>query len=126
MVAQLLAVAAGGALGAVARYGMTGLMHRLVPGPFPIGTLTVNIAGGLAVGFLAGLLAARDGGGDHTAQLFLIVGVCGGFTTFSAFSLETVRLGHAGSPTIALVSVALQVVGAVAATNLGLWLARQV
>lgn len=123
--AQVVMVALGGAVGAVARYGLTGLMHRLVPGPFPIGTLTVNVAGGLVVGFLAGLLAARDGGGDHLTRLFLIVGVCGGFTTFSAFSLETVRLVEAGSGTLAVVSVAAQILGAILATATGLWFSRQ-
>lgn len=123
---NLVAVAVGGALGAVARYGVTALMHRLVPGPFPIGTATVNIIGGLLVGFVAGLLAAREGGAPSAAHLFLIVGVCGGFTTFSAFSLETVRLAQAGSGLLAMVSVVAQVAGAIIATGVGLWLAKQV
>ena len=122
---SLLAVAVGGALGAVVRYGVTALMHRLVPGPFPIGTATVNILGGLAVGFVAGLLAAREVGAPHAAHLFLVVGVCGGFTTFSAFSLETVRLMQSGSGATAIVSVIAQVVGAIVATGMGLWLAKQ-
>jgi CrcB protein len=123
---NLLAVAVGGALGALARYGVTALMHRLVPGPFPIGTATVNVVGGLAVGFVAGLLTARELGAPHAAHLFLIVGVCGGFTTFSAFSLETVRLMQAGSGMTAMVSVVAQVGGAILATGAGLWLSRHV
>lgn len=122
---NVVAVAAGGALGALARYGVTAVMHRLVPGPLPIGTATVNILGGLAVGFIAGLLAAREVGAPHAAHLFLIVGVCGGFTTFSAFSLETVRLIQAGSGGTAMLSVVAQVAGAIGATGLGLWLAKQ-
>jgi fluoride exporter len=122
---SVLAVAVGGALGAVARYGTTALMHRLVPGPFPIGTATVNILGGLAVGFIAGLLAAREAGAPHAAHLFLVVGVCGGFTTFSAFSLETVRLVQAGSGMTAMVSVCAQLGGSILATGAGVWLARQ-
>jgi CrcB protein len=121
---NIVAVAVGGALGAVARYGVTALMHRLVPGPFPVGTTTVNIVGGLIVGLLAGLMAGREGGASHAAQLFLIVGVCGGFTTFSAFSLETVRLLQAGSSGAVLLSVCLQVGGAILATGGGLWLSR--
>jgi len=121
---ELLAVALGGAVGAVARYGLTGVMHRTFPGPFPVGTLTVNIVGGLIVGFLSGVLVARDGGADHALRLFLVVGVCGGFTTFSAFSLETVRLMEAGATASAWLSVTAQVVGAVLATALGLWAAR--
>lgn len=123
---NLLAVAVGGALGALARYGVAALMHRLVPGPFPIGTATANVVGGLVVGLIAGLLAAREVGAPHAAHLFLIVGVCGGFTTFSAFSLETVRLVQAGSVMTALVSVCAQVGGAVLATGAGLWIARHV
>lgn len=122
---SLVAVAAGGALGALARYGVTALMHRVMPGPFPIGTTTVNILGGLAVGFVAGLLAVREVGAPHAAHLFLIVGVCGGFTTFSAFSLETVRLVQAGSGGTAMLSVVAQGAGAIVATGLGLWLAKQ-
>lgn len=123
---NVLAVAVGGALGALARYGVSAVMHRLVPGPFPIGTTTVNVVGGLAVGFCAGLLTARELGAPHAAHLFVIVGVCGGFTTFSAFSLETVRLVQAGSGMTALVSVLAQVGGAILATGAGLWLSRQV
>ncbi|MBM3750158.1 MAG: fluoride efflux transporter CrcB [Acidimicrobiia bacterium] len=123
---ELLAVALGGAVGAVARYGLTGVMHRAFPGPFPAGTLTVNIVGGLIVGFLSGVLVARDGGADHAFRLFLVVGVCGGFTTFSALSLETVHLMEAGATTTAWLSVAAQVVGAVLATALGLWIAQTV
>jgi CrcB protein len=123
---NLLMVAVGGALGALGRYGVAAVMHRLVPGPFPIGTATVNVVGGLAVGFIAGLLAAREVGAPPAAHLFLIVGVCGGFTTFSAFSLETVRLVQAGSGVTAMVSVLAQVSGAILATGAGLWLARHV
>lgn len=123
---ELLAVALGGAVGAVARYGLTGVMHRTFPGPFPVGTLTVNIVGGLVVGFLSGVLVARDGGADHALRLFLVVGVCGGFTTFSAFSLETVRLFEAGATTSVTVSVLAQVVGAILATALGVWAARAI
>jgi len=123
---NLLMVAVGGALGALGRYGVAAVMHRLVPGPFPIGTATVNVVGGLAVGFLAGLLTARELGAPHAAHLFLIVGVCGGFTTFSAFSLETVRLVQAGSGMTAMVSVLAQVSGSILATGAGLWIARHV
>jgi CrcB protein len=123
---NVLAVAVGGAVGAVLRYGMTGLAHRLVQGPWPVGTTLVNVVGGFVVGFVAGLALAREGGLSHPVSLFLIVGVCGGFTTFSAFSLETVRLLQAGATATALLSVAVQVVGAFVATGTGLWVARYV
>lgn len=120
-----MAVAAGGALGAVARYLLAGTMHRLIPGTFPVGSFTVNVVGGLLVGLLAGLLAAREAGVSHAWQLFLVVGVCGGFTTFSAFSLEVVRLAQAGQHQTALLSVGLEVAGAILATVTGLWIAQR-
>jgi fluoride exporter len=90
-------VALGGALGSVARHAASGLAARLVGSGFPWGTLFVNVAGSLAIGALAGL-ASADGrpllGND--ARAFLMVGVLGGFTTFSAFSLETLHLARNG------------------------------
>ncbi len=119
----VLAVAGGGALGAVARYVATGMVQRLAPS-WPAGTAIVNVVGGLLVGLIAGVLAARQGS-SHQWQLFLIVGVCGGFTTFSAYSLETVRLLQSGAWPVALVSTVVQVIGSLAATGVGLWLVRQ-
>jgi fluoride exporter len=109
----LIFVALGGAFGAVARW-LAGLVV-----PFPFGTLAVNIAGSLAIGALWVVLADRAG-----AQALLITGVLGGFTTFSAFSLDTLRLieggrlGAAGGYVLA--SVALSLVACAA----GLWLVR--
>lgn len=85
---QVLLVAAGGAVGAVARYGLGLGAARLFGLAFPWGTLIVNVIGCLAMG----LLAARLGPEQESARLVLAVGFLGGFTTFSAFSLETVRL----------------------------------
>ncbi|WP_122468405.1 MULTISPECIES: fluoride efflux transporter CrcB [Brevundimonas] len=119
---RLLLVAAGGALGAMARYGV----GRWLPATgFPWPTLTVNVVGGLAMGLLSGWLAFRAGGGNEQLRLFAAVGVLGGFTTFSAFSLETAlmierrQLALAGG--YALASVVLSV----AALFLGLMLARR-
>ena len=85
---NVLLVAVGGAVGAVARYGVGLGAARLFGLAFPWGTLFVNVLGGLAMG----LLAARTGPEQEALRLALGVGVLGGFTTFSAFSLETVRL----------------------------------
>jgi CrcB protein len=85
---QVLLVALGGAAGSVARYGVGVAAARLLGLGFPWGTLIVNVFGGFAMG----LLAARVGPEDVNLRLALGVGVLGGFTTFSTFSLETVRL----------------------------------
>lgn len=89
---NVLLVGCGGALGAVARYGVGGLVHRnpALAG-FPFGTLTVNLVGCLLIGLGAGLADARQAIGPE-ARLFLFVGVLGGFTTFSSFGYETVAL----------------------------------
>jgi len=85
---QVLLVALGGAAGSVARYGVGVAAARWLGLGFPWGTLIVNVVGGLAMG----LLAARVGPENVDLRLALGVGVLGGFTTFSTFSLETVRL----------------------------------
>jgi CrcB protein len=105
-------VALGGALGSVARYGCAGLALRWFGPLFPWGTLFVNVVGSCAIGALAGL-TAPDGRplvtGDTRA--FLIIGVLGGFTTFSSFSLDTLSLARQGAwaaaGTNVLASVAL-------------------
>ena len=88
---NLLSVAAGGALGAAGRYAV-GLLP--VKTDFPLLTLLVNAAGAVIIGFLAGLFAR--GGLTDRRLLFWKTGVCGGFTTFSAFSLEAVQLFEKG------------------------------
>ena len=111
---ELLLVASGGALGSVVRYAVSGAAQRLlVPGAgtfasFPAGTLVVNISGSLLIGLLAGLAESRALPGAE-ARLLLVTGILGGYTTFSAFSLETLLLLRAGQATTALTSVALQV-----------------
>lgn len=84
---MILAVATGGALGATGRFLVGKLMLRIMGPGFPWGTLTVNIAGSFLIGLMVTLLAARYNL-SHIWQGFLVTGVLGGFTTFSAFSLE--------------------------------------
>lgn len=122
---NLLSVGVGGAVGAVGRYLMTAAVHRALPPTFPYGTLTVNVVGSLAVGVLSGVFAARADSRDHVLQLFLIVGVCGGFTTFSAFSADTFRLIERGAMGAAAANVVLQVAASLAAVFAGFWFARQ-
>lgn len=118
----LIPVMFGGALGAGARHlvGAT-MLARLGPG-FPWWTLSINIAGGLLMGLLVGVLSRMDG--SETARLFVGVGVLGGFTTFSAFSLETWQLMERGQLGAALAYVLASVVGSVVALWLGLAVAR--
>ena len=119
---RLLLVAAGGALGAVARYGV----GRLLPaGGWPWPTLTVNLVGGLLMGLLAGWLAFRAGAQGEPIRLFAAVGLLGGFTTFSAFSLETALMIEKRQFALASGYVAASVVLSIAALFLGLMIARR-
>jgi len=119
----LLAVMIGGALGAGARYLVGGAFLRAVGPGFPWGTLAVNLIGGLLMGVLVGVLARTVNGGEQ-ARLLLGVGVLGGFTTFSAFGLETWQMIERGQMGIGFAYVAASVIGAVALTGVGLMLAR--
>ncbi len=108
-----LLVMIGGALGALARYQFGRMAGRLLSNSWPWGTLGVNIIGGLAMGLLAGWLARHGSGVGEQARLLIGVGVLGGFTTFSAFSLETalmIERGQLGGAAVyAVLSVALSV-----------------
>jgi CrcB protein len=84
-----MAVGSGGFLGALSRYGLSGLVHRHMPlTTFPYGTLAVNLLGCLLIGLLAGLGEARQVFGPEV-RLFALIGLLGGFTTFSTFGYET-------------------------------------
>ena len=120
---RFLIVAAGGALGAMARYGLGRLLP--VTGGWPWPTLTANVVGGLLMGLLTGWLAFRSGPHGETLRLFAAVGVLGGFTTFSAFSLETVLMIERRQFAMASGYVAVSVAASVIALFLGLMLARR-
>lgn len=123
---RLLIVGLGGALGSMARYGAGLAAARLAPGAaWPWATLSVNVIGGLLMGLLVGWLAQRGQGGE-SLRLFAAVGVLGGFTTFSAFSLETVLMLERRQFGPAFAYVALSVILACAALFLGLMIARRV
>ncbi len=118
----LIPVMFGGALGAGARHLVGAfLLARLGPG-FPWWTLTVNIVGGVMMGLLVGILART--GANENLRLFLGVGVLGGFTTFSAFSLETWLMLERSQLVMAAGYICASVVGSVAALGFGLWLGR--
>lgn len=118
----LILVMFGGALGAGARHLVgAALLARLGPG-YPWWTLLINIVGGFLMGLLAGILART--GASEQLRYFIGVGILGGFTTFSAFSLETWRMIETGQWGVALGYAAASVVGSVAALGLGIGLAR--
>ena len=122
---SLLYVTLGGAFGSGARY-LTGRATLSLFGPdFPYGTLAVNLIGGLLMGALVGVLARVSNGGE-TWRLLLGVGVLGGFTTFSSFSLDAVTMIERGQLTVALGYVLVSVIGSIAALFAGLTLARTV
>lgn len=120
MIHNFLQVALGGAIGASARYGVNILAGRLVPG-FPLGTLIANVLGCFAMGVLAALLALR--GGQHWAP-FLLTGLLGGFTTFSAFTLDTMTLWERGAGGVAIGYVLASVVLSLLAVIAGLAIGR--
>ena len=120
---HILLVAAGGALGSVARY-LTGLATLRWFGPgYPWGTLAVNLIGGLVIGIFVELIARRFDGSQEL-RLFIITGILGGFTTFSAFSLEVTVMAERGDYMTAVGYVLVSVLISVAAVFAGLALVR--
>jgi CrcB protein len=115
-------VAAGGMLGAVARYGLTGWISTKNRGTFPWGTLAVNVIGSFIIGFFLYLALERFAWRPEW-RLFFAVGTLGAFTTFSTFSYETVELMRAGSYLLAVASIGGNLVGCLAATAAGMALA---
>ena len=92
-----LAVAAGGAIGSVARFWMTGAMTAIAGPRLPWGTLLINVLGSFVIGLVAGITLTPARMGMHPdVRIFLMTGICGGFTTFSAFSLQTLELIQTG------------------------------
>lgn len=118
-------VMAGGAIGAALRYQFGRATLRLLGPGWPWGTFTVNVLGGLLMGLLAGWLAARAQGGEQI-RLFVAIGVLGGFTTFSSFSLEMLLMIERGEWAPAFIYALLSVIVSVGALMLGLMLMRGV
>ena len=110
-------IALGGALGSVARAWGSALAVRLAGAGFPWGTIAVNLLGSFVIGAFAGLSGRI---GTHPdLRAFVMVGICGGFTTFSSFSLQTLELLQEGRPLPALANVALSVVLCLGAVAVG-------
>ncbi len=113
---MVLAVAAGGGIGAALRYVIAGMVQQGAGDDFPFGTLVVNVIGSLLLGFIVQIAEMKTGPGPWM-KLFLTVGLCGGFTTFSTFSLESFRLLQDGSYLLAAGNIA----GSLFLCLLGLW-----
>lgn len=118
-VKYVFAVAAGGAIGATLRY-----MIGLIPfrGDFPTATLIINLVGAFVLGVISGVLYSKSS--SRTLGLFLKTGVCGGFTTFSTFSLEAVTLIEGGKILLGAAYIALSLVGGLLGVFLGLSLGK--
>ncbi|MBX9775365.1 MAG: fluoride efflux transporter CrcB [Xanthobacteraceae bacterium] len=121
-----LIVFLGGGIGAALRHGVNIASARLFGAAFPYATMIENATGSLLMGLLAGYFAFRGGGAPSHLQLFLTTGILGGYTTFSAFSLDAVLLYERGAIGLAALYVLGSVVLAVGGLVVGLALARQV
>ena len=112
-------IAIGGALGSIARYGCSSLAANWVGETFPWGTLIVNVSGSLVIGFFA-TLTGPDGRllVSSDARQFVMVGICGGYTTFSSFSLQTLNLVRDGD----MLAAGGNIVGSVVLCLVAVWL----
>lgn len=118
-----LLVFAGGGLGAVTRYWLTGFVHDRIGGDFPFGTLSVNVVGCLFIGLLMYLLEDRFLV-YPSLRVFLTIGILGGFTTFSSFSFETVAMLRDGQILYAATNIIVSVVTCIGGTWIGMCLGR--
>ena len=103
-----IVVAAGGAVGSIARHGVNLAFAHVFGRPVPYATATVNLIGSACIGLLAGLIASGRVTMSANIRAFVFVGVLGGFTTFSSFMLDTLALTHAGERALAMSNVAGQ------------------
>ncbi len=115
---RVLLVGLGGCIGSVLRYWLSGLVQQAAGAPFPVGTLAVNVLGSMAIGALSQLADDHQALTPETHGL-LVVGVLGGFTTFSAFANDTVNGVRAGLVPMAIANVVVSVVTCLAAVWLG-------
>jgi CrcB protein len=124
-VINTLAIAAGGALGALFRYWVSNAVYAVMGRDFPYGTLVVNVAGSLLMGLLFVLLIERLTA-DVAWRAFLLIGLLGSFTTFSTFSIETLNLLESGEYLRSIMNVVLSVLVCIGAAWAGVLLGRQV
>ena len=120
---KLLIIGLGGFLGSVTRYATAKFVDDKLSPVFPYGTLTVNMLGSFLLGIIY-VIALRKAGLTENGRLFLGVGFCGGFTTFSAFALENFSLMQEKFVGTSLLYIAVSLVGGILALVAGVWLAR--
>ncbi len=118
-----LLIFVGGGLGSLARYGV-GKVFLKWPSIFPFGTLTANILACLILGIFAGWATLKPADSINTYRAFVAIGFCGGFSTFSTFSNDTIQLIINNRITDALVNVIISVVLCLGATLLGMWIGK--
>ena len=119
-----LVIGIGGALGAMARHAVNAFVHqRALSGTFPLGILIVNVLGSAAIGIVGGLIVAERVHMSYQARTFVMVGLLGGFTTFSSFSFDTLALARDGHLDQAIVNVTGHLGLSLAAVWLGFRLA---
>jgi len=119
-----LIVFLGGGVGAAIRHGLNGMGLRLMGPDFPYATVFINITGSAIMGVIAGYFAFKGGASQHW-RLFLTTGILGGYTTFSAFSLDAALLYERGELALSALYVTASVVLSIAGLFAGLWLIRQ-
>ena len=120
---NFIMVGLGGFIGAILRYGLSGLMHRVLGSNFPYGTLAVNVLGSFALGLFLTLSSTRLAICDEWKS-FIAVGILGAFTTFSTFSFETIALLQERLLMQAFLNIGLNVILALASVWAGMALAR--
>ena len=111
----------GGAIGTLARFSVSNISQKYAANGFPIGTLSVNLIGSFIIGLLWGLLENQP---STQLRVFLFVGILGGFTTFSAYSIETLNLFREGSTKLAALNILLNNLLGILLALFGIWIAK--
>lgn len=120
---EILYVGIGGFVGSAGRFLVGKWLGPISPDSFPAATFVVNLIGSLLIGFIASALVRQQ---SAALQLMLITGFCGGFTTFSTFSAEGLKLLRAGQPLPYLIYVGASVLGGLLCCAIGWWLAQKI